>query len=85
MTIAGGYKNVRLQHYDYHTGWFFVTNKTDLGEDYFSGDLYKLVKEELIKLTEKTKGAGLDYFQIMPNHIHVILEFEQAENPLPEF
>ncbi len=85
MIISGGYKNIRLKHYDYRTGWFFVTNKTDFGKNYFSGDLYQLVKEELIKLAEQTVGAGLDYFQIMPNHIHVILIFEQAEIALPEF
>jgi len=85
MTIPGGYKNVRLKHYDYHTGWFFVTNQTDLGRNYFTGNLYKLVKDELIKLVEKTEGVGLDYFQIMPNHIHIILEFDQTEIPLSEF
>lgn len=85
MLIPGGYKNVRLKHYDYHDGWFFVTNKTDFGEKYFVDDLYKLVKEELIKLVKKTEGVGLDYFQIMSNHIHAILIFEQAEIALPEF
>lgn len=85
MKILGGYKNARLKHYDYRSGWFFVTNKTDFGQKYFIDDLYKLVKEELIKLAEKTKDVGLDYFQIMPNHIHVILIFEQAEIALPEF
>ena len=85
MTISGGCKNVRLKHYDYHTGWFFVTNQTDFGKNYFTGNLYKLVKDELIKLVEKTEGVGLDYFQIMPNHIHIILEFDQTEIPLSEF
>lgn len=85
MTILRGYKNIRLKHYDYHDGWFFVTNKTDFGKKYFVDSLYKLVKEELIKLVEKTDGVGLYYFQIMPNHIHVILEFEQAKIALPEF
>lgn len=85
MTISGGYKNARLKHYDYHTGWFFVTNKTDFGQKYFTNNLYELVKKELIDLVEKTSGVGLDYFQIMPNHIHVILIFEQAEITLPEF
>lgn len=85
MSILGGYKNVRLKHYDYHTGWFFVTNKTDFSKKYFIGDLYNLVKEKLINLVEITEGVGLDYFQIMPNHIHVILIFEQAEITLPEF
>ena len=59
--------------------------KQILVKKYFVGELYKLVKDELIKLVEKTKGVGLDYFQIMPNHIHVILIFKQAEIALPEF
>ena len=36
-------------------------------------------------MVEKTSGVGLDYFQIMPDHIHVILIFEQSEIALPEF
>lgn len=36
-------------------------------------------------MVEQTTGVGLDYFHIMPNHIHVILIFDDATLPLSEF
>jgi REP element-mobilizing transposase RayT len=68
-----------------HNGWFFVTNKADFAKDYFLGELRTLLKVELAELVKKTSGVGLDYYHIMPNHIHVILVFEDAEIPLSEF
>jgi REP element-mobilizing transposase RayT len=85
MIISEDYRNIRLKNYDYHTGWFFVTNKTDFGEDYLTNQLYQSVKEKLIGLVKDTKGVNLDYFQIMPNHIHAILIFKNAELALPDF
>lgn len=85
MQIIGGYKNNRLKDYDYHNGWFFVTNKTDFSSNYLQDNIRDLVKNELISLAKKTKGVGIDYFHIMPNHIHAILIFENSEIPLSEF
>ena|SRR5258708_5791385 len=85
MPIHGGYKNNRLQNFDYHNGWFFITNKTDFAKSYFVGETRSLIKSEVMDLVQKTKGVGLDYFHIMPNHIHVIVIFEDAEIPLQEF
>jgi REP element-mobilizing transposase RayT len=83
--IQGGYKNVRLKNYDYTTGWFFVTNKSDFGKHYFIGNIYQLLRRELIELIKLTDGVGLDFVQIMPNHIHVILIFDNSEITLPTF
>jgi len=38
-----------------------------------------------MQLVKSTNGVGLDYFHIMPNHIHAILIFNNAEFPLSEF
>lgn len=78
-------KNIRLKGYDYHTGWFFVTNKANFAKNYFQGKTKQLIKEELLSLITKTPGVGLDYFHIMPNHIHVILIFDDAALSLSEF
>lgn len=85
MHVNGGFKNNRLKDYDYHNRWFFVTNKTDFFSNYLLDNIRDLVKNELISLAKKTKGVGIDYFHIMPNHIHVILIFENSEFPLSEF
>lgn len=85
MTISGGYKNIRLKNYDYHDGWFFVTNKTDFGNNYFLDKYKDLVQQVLFELSNDFEGIKIDYFQIMPNHIHVILIFNSAEIPLSEF
>ena len=85
MPLFKGSKNIRLREYDYRTGWFFVTNKADFRKDYFKDDLRDLLKEELANLVKKTEGVGLDYYHIMPNHIHAILIIDEAELPLSEF
>lgn len=85
MPLFKGSKNTRLPDYDYRNGWFFVTNKADFRKDYFVGDLRNLLKTELEDLVKKTQGVGLDYYHIMPNHIHAILIFDEAELPLSEF
>ena len=85
MNISKHSKNIRLKNFDYHNGWFFVTNKTDFAKNYFEGKIRHLVKQELILLAQQTEGVGIDYFHIMPNHIHVILIFENAHLPLSEF
>lgn len=77
--------NIRLKNVDYKNGWFFVTNKSDFANNYFQGSIRIIIKNELIKLAEKTSGVGIDYFHIMPNHIHAILIFDQAEISLSEF
>lgn len=85
MPIQGGYKNLRLKDFDYHNGWFFVTNKTDFARNYLTGDIRRLVKGELMNLVKNTNGVGLDYFHLMPNHLHAILIFNNATIALPEF
>lgn len=85
MIVNNGHKNIRLHHFDYHTGWFFVTNKTNFSKPYLVHGIYELVKNELVALVSKTKGVRLDYFIIMPNHIHAILIFEKCSLNLSEF
>lgn len=85
MPLYKGSKNIRLKDYDYHTGWFFITNKANFASDYFTGQIRDLIKSELMQLVKFTKGVGLDYFHIMPNHIHAILIFDNAALPLSEF
>lgn len=79
------YKNNCLNNYDYHTGWFFVTNKTNNIEYILTGKPYSIVQQKLINLTSNTKGVSVDYLMIMSNHIHVILIFKNSIMTLSEF
>lgn len=78
------FKNVRLPAYDYKNGWFFVTNQTNFCRPYLKDQYYKIVKEELFKLPEKYHGVKVDFFSLMPTHIHSILIFDDVFYPLSE-
>ena len=79
------YKNIRLKQHDHHTGWFFITNKTNFGKDLLKDKAYDLAKQELYTHVEKTNGVSLDYGVFMPNHVHIILIFNNAALHLSEF
>ena len=77
-------KNPRLPDYDYHNGWFFVTNRTNFRRPYLVNNFYDIVKTELFNLPKKYPGVEIDFFSIMPSHIHAILLFDDVELPLFE-
>jgi REP element-mobilizing transposase RayT len=67
-----GRKNVRLKNYDYKTdGYYFVTAVCNFRRNFFSGK-EKSVAGELLDLKTQTAGVDLDYFVVMPNHVHII-------------
>ncbi|MBP9691221.1 transposase [Candidatus Woesebacteria bacterium] len=85
MNFYKPYKNTRLKKYDYHTGYFFITNKTNKAESYLVGNNGDQVKRILLELSKVSKGVKVDYLMIMPNHIHCIVVFNEAELSLSEF
>ena len=76
-------RSIRLQGYDYsHAGAYFITccchdRKCWFGkienDDMILNEYGMVAYNEWIKLTERFSNFELDVFQIMPNHIHVIL------------
>jgi putative transposase len=84
MGFVDDYKNVRLKNYDYHNGWFFVTNKTDFSKPYLCGDIHDLVKTELENVSKISTGATLDYGTIVPTHVHCVLIFNDSALKLSE-
>lgn len=90
-------KNLRLSNYDYsQNGLYFVTICTKNREDYF-GEIVKweMILNEYWKIAEKCWNeipmhymkSQIDYFIIMPNHIHWIIIIENINinleiNPL---
>lgn len=78
------HKNPRIHGYNYKDGWFFLTTKTNYSQPYLKDKLYDLVKEELFSLPEKYLGVKVDFFSLMPTHLHTILILDEVELPLSE-
>ena len=83
-------KNIRLKEYDYtQKGYYYITICTKNMQHQFgsvvdnrmilneNGKLIESIIEEYNKNSVKIKN---DYYQIMPNHIHMIIEFKDKLN-----
>lgn len=79
-----GRKKIRLQEYDYKSnGYYFVTVVSRLRENIFFGKEQEL-EIELKDVRNKTIGTKLDYFVVMPNHVHIIFILENSKLHLGE-
>ena len=77
-------KQIRLKQYDYKAdGYYFVTAVCDLRNNFFEGK-EKQVESELKDLEQKTPGIKLDYYIVMPNHVHIIFILQNCELELGE-
>ena len=84
-------KSTRLQHYDYaETGGYFVTictyNRKSLFGNVQDGlmvlnDLGQAVRSEWLRTPEIRREADLDAFQVMPNHLHLIVFIHRGLPP----
>jgi len=74
-------KNIRLEDYDYRTnGYYFVTICSSGRAKLCS--MYKdTIERHLINL-EKYQGVKLDYYKLMPEHLHFIMILDEAKLPL---
>lgn len=79
-------KNIRLKDYDYSSnGYYFVTICTDFRKAFLENERIKeIVVAELARLNNRFKTVEVDYFTIVPNHIHIILCFEDSEYNLSQ-
>ena len=77
-------KEIRLKDYDYSSdGYYFVTICTNFKKPFFQSKKAKtIVVAELARLSTRFKGVNVDYSVIMPNHIHLILYFENSKYSL---
>ncbi len=83
-------KNLRLSNYDYSSNWFyFVTICSKNRENYFWEIMdWKMILNEYGKITysfwknieQHYPRSKIDYFVIMPNHIHWIIIIENETN-----
>ena len=78
-------KHIRLKDYDYTTdGYYFVTICTNFRKPYLENDkINNIVVAELARLND-LKGVKMDFYVVMPNHIHMIIILEESEKSLSE-
>lgn len=78
-------KNVRLRDYDYSSnGFYFVTICTDYRRPYLTGRNKEVVALSIERLPRKIDGVRLDYYRVMPSHVHLILILEECQLKLSE-
>jgi len=76
-------ESARLTEWDYHNPWwYYITINTKNHIEYFGeivnemmilNELGKVAKECLLEISNHFPNIELDYFVIMPNHIHGII------------
>ena len=77
-------KEIRLRDYDYtQNGYYFVTICTHQQKPNIA--IYKeIVEQILFSLPERFSGLNIDWYILMPTHIHVIFAFEGMKRSLSE-
>lgn len=73
-------KNIRLRKYDYSSdGYYFVTMDT-----YRQKPIINKYKQEveviLLSLPGRFPGLTIDWYVLMPTHVHVIFIFQRYES-----
>lgn len=80
-----GIKNVRLKHYDYASnGYYFVTICTNNRTPCLTGQNKKVVAQVIERIPEKGSGVAVDYYVIMPTHLHIIFVLQDCRLMLGE-
>jgi REP element-mobilizing transposase RayT len=77
-------KEIRLKGYDYGSnGYYFITICTYRGKPYIKK--YKeIIENNLLSLPERFSGLKIDWYVLMPTHIHVIFVFNEIKKDLSE-
>ncbi|MGB2768752.1 MAG: transposase [Candidatus Zixiibacteriota bacterium] len=76
-------KNIRLKHFDYsRDGYYFVTICTNYNRPYLAKLGEKITKS--IQHLNEIDGLKVDYFVVMPTHIHLILILSESKLSLGE-
>ncbi|PIS42185.1 MAG: transposase [Candidatus Kerfeldbacteria bacterium CG08_land_8_20_14_0_20_40_16] len=78
-------KSIRLKDYDYSSdGAYFVTICTFQRARVIDKIYNSLLKRELSALEKRFSGAKVNFYVIMPNHLHVIFIFKNSKVALPK-
>jgi len=78
-------KSIRLKEYDYQSnGYYFVTIGTNYRTPHLTGHPKNVVAQFIERISEKIRGVNVDYYTIMPTHLHIILVLHECEFKLGE-
>jgi REP element-mobilizing transposase RayT len=78
-------KEFRLKNYNYTSdGYYFITVCTYYRRPYIVGKNRDVVAQFIEHISTKIKGVSIDFYVLMPTHIHLILILEQCELKLGE-
>jgi len=77
-------KSIRLKHYDYSTnGYYFVTICTHLRKPLIRG-IENVIENIIKELPKRFSGVNIDYYVLMPTHLHIIIVLQESKVSLPE-
>jgi len=77
-------KPIRLKHFDYKTdGYYFVTICTALRKPLLE-DYRKQAEQILQSLLSRFTGVKLDFYAVMPDHLHVIFQLNEAKSSISD-
>ncbi|MDP3024401.1 MAG: transposase [candidate division Zixibacteria bacterium] len=76
-------KNIRLKHYDYsQNGYYFVTICSSYQRPYLE-EFSREIRTALDEL-KGIEGINIDYYSILPLHIHMIIILQESKLGLGE-
>ena len=74
-----------MNHYDYTSdGYYFITICTYYNRPYLVGKNRDVVAQFIEQIALTTEGVALDYYVLMPTHIHIILILDHCKLKLGE-
>ena len=80
-----GIKNIRLGEYDYASnGYYFVTICTNYRTPRLTGHTKGVVAQFIEHISEKIEGVNINYYMIMPTHLHIIIILHECKLKLGE-
>lgn len=78
-------KQIRLKGYNYKKdGYYFVTISTNYKKHILIGKTKDVLASLIEQLPSAISGVALDYFIIMPSHLHIILILKDCKLHLGE-
>jgi len=74
-----------LKNYNYTSnGYYFITICTNYRRPYLIGQTKNVVAQFIEQIPSKMTGVNIDYYKIMPTHLHIILILEECKLKLGE-
>ncbi|MEA2086650.1 MAG: transposase [Candidatus Caldatribacteriota bacterium] len=77
-------KDIRLKSYDYKSnGYYFITICTYKRKPYIK-KYEEILEKILLSLPERFSGLTIDWYILMPTHLHMIFVFNETKKDLSE-